>query len=229
MAKSLTWKRDMMTQFVRDRQGSAIVSMAFAMAMVISLGAIAMDASYLFVVHGQLQTTADAAALAAAGRLPDTNAARSAALKYAGKNMAPGRHGAVLLSTDIVTGAWDPVARTFTPGASPLNAVSVTTRRSQSNNNAVKTFFATVLGLDQVEMSATAVATFGTGGTWDIVTVQDVTGSFSWDVGASRLADQTLPDCPRDSASGRPTRAGLMSAATGRMRRAAQSCALSLT
>jgi len=82
-----------------------------------------------------------------------------------------------LMATDIQLGFWDfwnpsptfiPVA-TFVPTATlwQPNAVQVTTRRDSTSgapNGPISTFFAGVLGVSQMDVSATAVAALGTGG-----------------------------------------------------------------
>ncbi len=122
-----------------DERGSAITLFAVFLMAGVGFAAVAMDGGHLYSLKNKLQTTADAAVLVAVSELPDTDEARTAAIVMAGKNMAPGEHGAVLADADVVTGIWDAGTRTFTPeedDEDAINAVRVVTRRSQVNSNA---------------------------------------------------------------------------------------------
>ncbi len=145
-------------RFLRDQRGSAITLFAVFLMVGAGFAAIVIDGGYLYSLKSKLQTTADAAVLVAVSELPDTDVARTAAVVMAGKNMPSGEHGAVLANADVVTGNWDSGTRTFTAGATPLNAVRVVTRRSQVNGNAAGLFFARVLGFNQVDVKTTAIA-----------------------------------------------------------------------
>ena len=115
-------------RFLRDRRGSVIAMFAVFLMAGVGFAAVAIDGGYLYSLKSKLQTTADAAVLVAASELPDTDAARTAAIVMAGKNMATGEHGAVLADADVVTGNWNAGTRTFTAGGTPLDAVRVVTR-----------------------------------------------------------------------------------------------------
>jgi hypothetical protein len=143
--------------FLRDQRGSAAVLFAGGVMMLVGMAAISVDLSYLFVLRGKLQTTADAAALAAVGEVDDETA-RATALNYAALNMPSGNHGAVLATNDVRTGIWDFRAKTFTPGAAPANALRVITRRAEGNGNAVGLFFAQALGFTAADVETQAIA-----------------------------------------------------------------------
>ncbi len=143
---------------LRDERGSAITMFAVFLMAGIGFAAVAIDGGYLYSLKSKLQTTADAAVLVAVSELPDTDAARTAAIVMAGKNMPTGEHGAVLANADVVTGNWDSGTRTFTPAGDPINAVRVVTRRSSDNANPVELFFARVLGFDEVDLTTSAIA-----------------------------------------------------------------------
>ncbi len=83
----------------------------------------------------------------------------------------------------------------MTPGGSPSNAVEITTRRSSVNGNRLELFLAPILGLGFLDMEASAVAYAKAPTAWDVVLVQDVTGSFADEIGDARDADQALLDC----------------------------------
>ena len=62
-------------------------------------------------------------------------------------------------------------------------------------------FFARILGFDEIDMQTTAIASFGSNKPWDVVIVQDVTTSFSVEMGDAVAAGQTLLECIRDNTS----------------------------
>jgi hypothetical protein len=146
--------------FVRDTQGSTITIVAVALFMILGVASLSIDALYLYVLKDRLQTTADVAVLAAVQDIEDQDEAKATAIEYATKNMDTDAHGEVLSLGDVVIGGWDPDTRIFTPNADPANAVRVTTRREQVNNNPAGLFFARVLGIDEVDLSAQATAAF---------------------------------------------------------------------
>ncbi len=158
------WVRGHVKAFLQDQRGSVLTIMGFGLVMAAGFTALAVDMSYLYVLKGRLQTTADFAVLAAVTQLPDEDAARTMALEYTSKNMPAANHGTVLANADVVTGNWDADTRTFTPAGAPINAVRAVTRRSQANGNAAGLFFARILGFDEVDMQTTAIASSASGG-----------------------------------------------------------------
>lgn len=144
-------------RFLDDQRGAAAVFFAGGLFMLLGTAAIAVDLSYLYSLRGKLQNTADAAVLASADELPDTDTVKSIALTYGPKNMASAEHGTVIANDGVQTGSWDFRARTFTPDGTPLNAVQVTAGRSTDNGNAVSLFFAQVLGFATSDVVTQAV------------------------------------------------------------------------
>ncbi len=147
-----------------DRRAVVVVWVAFSMVLLLGVTALALDAGYLYVLRNRLQATADASALAGASQLPDGALALAAALDYTDKNMSTENHGTVLVASDVVLGTWWEFGRIFIAGGVPTNAVQVTTRKAAANGNPVNLFFAPVLGHDQMDVSATAIAVFSQGG-----------------------------------------------------------------
>jgi len=185
----------------RDRSGSTAVYFGVALTMLLGIAALAVDGGYLFTMRDRAQMTADAAALAAASRLPNQANALAAAREYAQKNLPVAANGTVLADADIEFGSWNSAVRAFTPGGAPTNAVRTTIRRASANGNAVDTIFANAVGVNEMDVSARAVATRteGTARDWDLLIVQDVTNSFGQEIADARVADQALLDCVRDS------------------------------
>lgn len=186
--------------FTNDCRGSVYVWIAGGLLATLGLAGLAVDMSYFYVLRNQLQTSADSAALAGAKLMSNEGQMRAEAKKYAQMNVPNDTD--ILVDSDIVPGTWDPDARVFTAGGGAPNAVRVTTRMSQQNGNAAETFFARVLGFDDVDISTTAVAAYASGDEWDVLVVQDVTGSFDAEIADARDANHALLDCLQQRTSG---------------------------
>jgi Flp pilus assembly protein TadG len=109
---------------------------------------VGIDFAYMYYVRGELQNAADSAALAGAGRLNlgDTSDriqsdARNAAINFASRNNAAGSLVAIITdnsntlsdANDITVGNWNGQTKTYTPDATPVNAVEVRPRRTGSS------------------------------------------------------------------------------------------------
>ena len=90
------------------------VMMAFGMCAMLGAAALAVDYAQALTARQFLSNAATAAALAAASRLPDIEAARETALEYVEKNLPREKYGTVLRAEDIDVGTWDSETRTFT-------------------------------------------------------------------------------------------------------------------
>jgi Flp pilus assembly protein TadG len=102
------------------RRGAVLVIAAATMTGLMVVTAIAVDLSRLFVLRTELQTAADAAALAAALRLnEDGSRAGSTAVTAAQANRALG--GGVEVDS-VRFGIWRPSSRTFVRTSSPIGA-----------------------------------------------------------------------------------------------------------
>lgn len=145
---------------VLNRNERASIAPMAACGLIIALGAaaLAVDLVRGNTMQQSLRMAADAAALAAAARLPDVNAATQMALAYVDKNMPAAQYGRVLDAKDVEIGTWNPKTRTFSAEAGAATAVRVTTRLAASNGNAVDTFFAAILGRDSMDIAASAIA-----------------------------------------------------------------------
>lgn len=175
------------------RSGVAAIFSVVLLVVLLGFTALTVDIGHIYNVRAELQNAADAAAMAGVQMLPDENLAEKTAQNYA--NMNHTKHGAVVGDADVQLGNWDWDGLTFTAGGTPTNAVHVYTHRSQKNGNPVSLFFAPVFGKSSTEVSASATASLGRASRWDVVIVQDVTGSFVDQIDLARAADQDLLDC----------------------------------
>lgn len=144
-------------RFLRDKRGASALLFALLLPMMLGIGAITIDVSYFQFRKAQLQSAADAAALGAALKLPDLDAARAAAISIAGQNTDTGA-GEVTRSSDVVFGVFDAATGTFTAGATNVNALSVTTNLVADRGNAENTILAQIWGTESVDITARAIA-----------------------------------------------------------------------
>jgi Flp pilus assembly protein TadG len=156
---------------IKDSSGSALTLTASALPIMLGFTALAVDLGFAYMTRTQLQGTADAAALAAADKLPSVPAARERARVYASLNMPKSDRGSALADKDIIFGNWEAESKTFTAQSTDINAVKVTMRRAQANGNAIKPFFAPIFGVSSIDISRAAIATFKSGAGTCILTL----------------------------------------------------------
>lgn len=143
-----------------SRRGATIVLVAILMTVIIGFAGVAIDLSRLYVMRAQLQTTADATAIAGIVEVKDkrpTNAP-TAALNYLSPNTVEQQSATMGLS-NVEGGAWDFSTNTFTPLASwtdpALNAVRTTASYTGSYT------LARVFGVTTKVVQARAIAALG--------------------------------------------------------------------
>jgi len=181
----------------RTESGMVVVIVAVFLVLLVGFVALVVDGGHAYETQTRCQATADAAALAAAGLLPDQAGAKAAALSYGVKNMDPVAHGTVVGASDVEFGAWSFTTKSFTPTTDPasVNAVRVYARRADANSNALPLSFGQVFGYSKTDVKGSAIAAAAGGKPWDLVLVQDVTSSFSGELSKAISADKQLLDC----------------------------------
>lgn len=205
--------KNSLKKMLRDQRGAMLVITTAYLPVIVGFFSLAVDMSYVYRTYNMLQTTADAAALAAmeAQTLPTINAttACTVAKDYATKNMSVASFGNVLKQntsscTDVVVGTWSCAAGTlctaakFTAGGSAPNAIQVTTRTSSVNGNSLALAFASMVGWSNMNVSATAISAYGNDPgavPLTVSLVQDVSGSFEQEIDSAKTADQALANC----------------------------------
>lgn len=146
-------------RLVRDESGSIMPMVALVMVVLGGVAALAIDAGSLYALDNKLQSSADAAALAAISQVRGTpQEVRDAALAITATNLPAAVHGSALAESDIEIGEWDPDARVFTAGIDPPNAVRVIIRRTTDTGNPAPAFFAHLMGIGSVDIVAEAIA-----------------------------------------------------------------------
>ena len=150
--------RKLTLMMIRNRwkdRGSVLVIFAAALVVIMGLAALAIDLGAIYSAQAQLQTGADSAALAA---IADLDAASTVATQFAGLNSVM-NEPITLAGSDVLTGQFDFNTGDFTAGATPLNAVRVSARRtSDSPDGPLPLFFARALGHNSVDLQAQSTA-----------------------------------------------------------------------
>lgn len=141
-----------------------IQSVVFGSAVGVGIAALAVDTGLMYGAKQELQNAADAAALAAASQLGETQGASTLALaeavKYTGLNKVTGE-GGDFLDTDFVLGhaVMNGDKFDFIPETEPYDAVRVTVRRDASvADGPVNLFFSRTFGIGTASLTASATA-----------------------------------------------------------------------
>lgn len=153
------------------RKGAIAVLAAFALVLVVAMLALSMDVGFISCIRTDMQTAADAGALAGAGELPNgQQAALSAARQYvmANAKTKPGVSDKNI-KTDISVGHWDHVQHRFAQDQQPLNAVKIVADRTE-----MPMFFGNAFLANAPDVQASAIAAFQPR---DIMLVLDYSGS----------------------------------------------------
>lgn len=157
------------------RRGAIIPLVAIMLVILLGMCAFAIDYGYMLKTQGELQNTADSAALAGAQQLLNQSqltgsydatgvmyAAQTKAQYFAPLHKAGGK-AIAMQSADIVCGyIANPRDQTspFTTGTTPYNSVQVTAQRTAQENGSLNLFFARLLGTNAADLKATATATY---------------------------------------------------------------------
>ena len=173
------------------RRGVIVILAAVATVPILAVLAMVIDLGAIYIVQAELQTAADAAALAAAGEMSRattqvyTANAIAGAQHYAAQHRSIGIAGGLQLAVnDIEFGDavydGDRNTWTFRPGSSSASpyAVRVTVRRDGVVNPRVPVFFAQVLGIADGVQSASAASMITPR---DVALVVDLSQSMTFD------------------------------------------------
>lgn len=168
---------------LKNQKGASAVIVAIVLAVLLGFTALAIDVGYMYTTRNELQNIADAAALAATGKLGNIysgmdfilqqtyNAAADqddinlAATSVALLNKGAGK-AITIDPNDIIISKWNwegSPDQVLSENLNQPDAVRVTARREDSVNNAVSTFFARIFSLfggshETFEVSAVATA-----------------------------------------------------------------------
>ena len=150
---------------LRFQRGGVVIWFALLLPVLLGFAALAVDLTRLHLVKVELQNAADAAAMGGARSLTDAGgdpfnwaAASAKALELARQNVA---NGSQIQDATIETGYWNLQSRSWadTPGTGYFPAVRATIAFSGTQNNGpLNLLFAPVLGIDDTDVEATAIA-----------------------------------------------------------------------
>ena len=156
-----------------DRPGAILVLTAVLMIVLIGMVAFGVDLGYVVLTRTELQTAADAAALAGAGAANEGRAAAAQAVYQFASLHTVGGRPITPDQVEIRYGLWDKNSRTFIPSTTECSAVEVTLQSFER-----PLFFGRVLGKQFFQSEAKAIATFAPR---DIMLVLDFSASMCYD------------------------------------------------
>jgi len=165
---------------IADERGQTLPFVALMMTALLGVGGLVVDVGHAYVVRGQLQNSANAAALAAAGYVYTSNSASvnttTMADSYNTGSGAKNAYASGTVNTSVTTKCVNmlmPKGQSCITG-SASNAVVV------KNSTGVKTFFMGLFGVPTLNVSATATASMqGTAHQWNVAVIIDSTGSMA--------------------------------------------------
>jgi Flp pilus assembly protein TadG len=162
----------------REEKGVAAAAMVVFLTGMVGVSALAVDLGVAYTAKAQLHNAADSAALAAADTMlgvgPNNNAvaqpgvALSTAVQFSSLNQAIGVNAALKNppGADFTIGYWDSSKGAFDQNRTglglsnpnDLTAVSVKIRRDTQANTPVSTYFARIVGVEHINVSASSTA-----------------------------------------------------------------------
>lgn len=163
----------------RRRRGAVAALVIVLLVVLMGMAALTVDVGVMYRARAELQTAADAAAMAAAWEMLDRDrlngsadmsqefaAARAEAERYAEANPVMNL-GPALAGNDVVFGYFndptDPGEAMSFANPQAFNTAMVYTRRTAETNGPIDLLFAAVLGHESTEISAMGAATFKDG------------------------------------------------------------------
>lgn len=161
------------------KKGQSTVLFATMLPVFVGAASLAIEVGYVQMAKGQMQSMADAAALAGVRELvmDDFAGARNQASTVVASNSVAGKPIGIDPSSDVEFGRWESGA--FVSTEAGANAVRVTIRKTaQSSNGALPLFLAPVIGVSNVDVEVSGVATLAN---IDLMLVIDRSGSMDDD------------------------------------------------
>jgi Flp pilus assembly protein TadG len=208
----------------RSNRGGISVFVAFALPALLLLGGLAADQAMVTYRYALLKRTAQAGALAGQTYLSSYyqnggtySAAAMATLNSAVQTaataaMPTATYGTVIPTTasnstsNVQIGTWNNSTGTFTATTTSPNAVKITALATAANGNAVQTNFGALIGRSTIDMTVSAVASFGNGlssaGGFNTIILNDLTMSFSSEIPNQRAADIAILNCISNGTNG---------------------------
>jgi Flp pilus assembly protein TadG len=166
---------------LNDQRGQTLPLAAMGMVAMLGVAGLTVDVGHAYIVRSQLQNTANAAALAAAGEVYNsstTTGATAVANTYGGGATTDENGNSVLgaVSTTVYTGCVNALlpSGSTCSSSTPVNAVQV------QNSVKVPTFFLKLFGFPALTVGATATASMqGASNPWNVAVIIDATESMT--------------------------------------------------
>lgn len=191
----------------RSKRGATAIFVATALPMLILIAGMSVNRSYLNMRNSLLRRTTQAAALAAGQYLStyyttgSSATITSKAQATAAWNMPTAQYGTVVTAANVVLGTWNSSTKTFTPTTTNPSAVQVTGLNTAANGNAVQSIIGTPFGPSTVDISSSAIVSYGTGKAFNTIILNDLSMSFSHEIADQRAADIAILNCVAGAAS----------------------------
>ncbi len=145
-------------KFFHNESGWVTPFSLLMMVVILMMGGLAIDYANGLRVKSQLRAAVDAAALAAVIDLPDTTAATAAGMAITNAYFPSERGRKSINPSDFIYGFVDDTTGIFVQGAAPTNAVRVLAGRDNSRGNPLATYLLGIVGIDELEIGASAIA-----------------------------------------------------------------------
>lgn len=159
---------------IRNQKGATVVFVAVLFPALVAFAALAIDIGYAMLTRNEVQNVADAGALAGTRKLgviyEEMTPAQQQSYVCNPATIVPivqetgllnraGQKDVIINAADVEIGTWEP-SRTpkFIATMERPNAVQVKARRDGSANGPITTFFARIMGIDTMDISASAIA-----------------------------------------------------------------------
>ncbi len=171
----IDWALRSIRRFWKNETGAGTVDGLFWTLSSLAIASFAIDGSHAWRSQTQLQTAADASALAAAAYLSaGSNAALEIALKVGDMNLPTNGDMPIIRQDDVTFGVYTAgVGFVSSSDAQEINAVQVDARRMTSRGTQLRTLLMGIIGRDGWDMSARAVAVHRSGHAIAIPDCQD--------------------------------------------------------
>ncbi len=165
---------------ITDQGGQTLPFVALAMTALLGVGGLVVDVGHAYVVRGQLQNAANAAALAAAGYVYYSNSSSVNATEMANSyNTGTGQQNAYTGGT-VVTNVSTKCLNMLMPKGSTCGSSTAANAVVVKNSVGVKTFFMGLFGVPTLNVGATATASMqGNSTPWNVAIIVDSTGSMA--------------------------------------------------
>jgi hypothetical protein len=166
---------------LKDERGQTLPIVALLMTALLGMAGLVTDVGHAYVVRGELQNSANAAALAASGFVYDSQSASVNSTSIANQFSASsgGANASSGLGT-VNTSVKTRCINSLMPKGTTCSSTSVANAVVVTNSTTVKTTFMALFGVKTLSVNATATASMqGATKPWNVAVIIDSTGSMA--------------------------------------------------